>query len=588
MTTIQHLYKKDINRPLNPAVSADDFSAATIQTEIDEYVFTDEIINGLYQVLHAIWTQNVSHNGIWINGFFGSGKSHFLKYLGYCINPQHREAALQRLKQAVSERDPLLVPDSKSQVTIDDLKQLAAWIQKATIDVVLFNIGSVHNTNSDEKEVFTQVFWNQFNRFRGYNAFNLALAQNLEKVLDRAGVFATFKERLDAEGFNWNEQAAMLATVYLDHVLEVAKELLPALTVDSVRKAIMDNKENVSPEAFCSELKEFIDQKNDKNYRLLFLVDEVSQFISNREYLLLQLQEVVTGLHKYGNDKAWVACTAQQDLSQLMSNMQIVSTSEDYGKIMGRFEVRVSLKGTQTEYITQKRLLDKNETGREVLDKVWENNHLAIENQFTLPSSFHTYKDEEDFINYYPFVPYQFRLIMKVLDSFGHLRYIDSQSRGNERSIIKITHNTADKHKDDEVGQLISFDKFYNAMFELAVHLKCLLKMSAKYLAMVAWSICMLSISRAASISSSLWKQYTSALPSVNLSMRIMCLWSRKARAFSVRAMSAALSQSTLSISNVTMCSCVAGKSNLSGAERLQIMNSVFTTRWAKLRSSYS
>ena len=228
----------------------------------------------------------------------------------------------------------------------------------------------------------------------------------------------------------------------------------------------MDNKENVSPEAFCSELKEFIDQKNDKNYRLLFLVDEVSQFISNREYLLLQLQEVVTGLHKYGNDKAWLRGTAQQDLSQLMSNMQIVSTSEDYGKIMGRFEVRVSLKGTQTEYITQKRLLDKNETGREVLDKVWENNHLAIENQFTLPSSFHTYKDEEDFINYYPFVPYQFRLIMKVLDSFGHLRYIDSQSRGNERSIIKITHNTADKHKDDEVGQLISFDKFYNAMFE--------------------------------------------------------------------------------------------------------------------------
>lgn len=465
MTTIQHLYKKDINRPLNPAVSADDFSVSTIQTEIEEYVFTDEIINGLYNVLNAIWTQNVSHNGIWVNGFFGSGKSHFLKYLGYCINPEHREAALERLMQAVSERDPLLISDSKSQVTIDDMKQLAVWIRKATIDVVLFNIGTVHDTNSGQKEVFTQVFWNQFNRFRGYNSFNLALAQNLEKVLDQAGVFNTFKERLATEGFDWSEQAPMLATVFLDHVLEVAKELLPALTLDSVRKAIMEDKENVSPEAFCSELKEFIDKKNDKNYRILFLVDEVSQFISNREYLLLQLQEVVTGLHKYCDDKAWVACTAQQDLSQLMSNMQIVSTSEDYGKIMGRFEVRVSLKGTQTEYITQKRLLDKNEEGKDTLDKVWENNHLAIENQFTLPSSFHSYKDEEDFINYYPFVPYQFRLIMKVLDSFGHLRYIDSQSRGNERSIIKITHSTADKFKEDAVGKLISFDKFYNAMF---------------------------------------------------------------------------------------------------------------------------
>lgn len=337
MTHIKDIYKKNIDRPLNPAVSAEDFSETTVHTEISEYVFTDEIINGLYNVLNAIWTQNVSHNGIWINGFFGSGKSHFLKFLGYCINPQYREPALKRLLEAVKERDPLIVSDSQSTVTIDDMQQLSSWLHKADIDVVLFNIGTVHDTNSDQKEVFTQVFWNQFNRFRGYNSFNLALAQNLEKVLDSVGKFELFKNRLSEEGFDWEEQASMLATVYLDHILDVAKELLPGITIDSVRKAIIDDKENVSPEAFCSELKEFIDKKNNKNYRILFLVDEVSQFISNREYLLLQLQEIVTGLHKYCNDQAWVACTAQQDLSQLMNNMQIVSTSEDYGKIMGRF-----------------------------------------------------------------------------------------------------------------------------------------------------------------------------------------------------------------------------------------------------------
>lgn len=466
MTHIKDIYKKNIDRPLNPAVSAEDFSETTVHTEISEYVFTDEIINGLYNVLNAIWTQNVSHNGIWINGFFGSGKSHFLKFLGYCINPQYREPALKRLLEAVKERDPLIVSDSQSTVTIDDMQQLSSWLHKADIDVVLFNIGTVHDTNSDQKEVFTQVFWNQFNRFRGYNSFNLALAQNLEKVLDSVGKFELFKNRLSEEGFDWEEQASMLATVYLDHILDVAKELLPGITIDSVRKAIIDDKENVSPEAFCSELKEFIDKKNNKNYRILFLVDEVSQFISNREYLLLQLQEIVTGLHKYCNDQAWVACTAQQDLSQLMNNMQIVSTSEDYGKIMGRFEVRVSLKGTQTEYITQKRLLDKNEMGEELLDQVWKDKHLAIENQFTLPTSFHSFKDEEDFINYYPFVPYQFQLIKMVLDSFGAIRYIDAQSRGNERSIIKITHSTAIQSKEEEVGRFISFDKFYNAMFE--------------------------------------------------------------------------------------------------------------------------
>ena len=203
MAIIKDLYLNDtLSRPLNPAVSAEDFSVETVKTEINEYVFTDEIINGLYNVLNAIWTQNVSHNGIWINGFFGSGKSHFLKYLGYCIDPNHREDALARFAAAVRERDPLTVQGSKSQVTIDDLNQLSAWIKKATIDVVLFNIGTVHDTNSNEKDVFTQVFWNQFNRFRGYNSFNLALAQNLEKVLDSTGKFDEFKQRLAEEGFN--------------------------------------------------------------------------------------------------------------------------------------------------------------------------------------------------------------------------------------------------------------------------------------------------------------------------------------------------------------------------------------------------
>ena len=466
---IEKIYKNRIVRPLNPAVSAEDFNSETVKTEIDEYVFTDEIINGLFNVLNAIWTQNVSHNGIWINGFFGSGKSHFLKFLGYCIEPKYQEAALARLLGAAKERDPLTVPDTNSTVTIDDMQQLSAWLRKAEIDVVLFNIGTVHDTNSEEKEVFTQVFWNQFNRFRGYNSFNLALAQNLEKVLDNAGKFAEFKSRLAEEDFDWEEQASMLATIMLDHVLEIAKDILPILTLDSLRKAIMDNKENVSPEAFCKELKEFIDKKQNKNYRMIFLVDEVSQFIGDRKELLLQLQEVVTGLHRYCDDKAWVTCTAQQDLSQVLTNVQIVQTNADYGKIMGRFEVRVSLKGSQTEYITQKRLLDKNEEGIQVLEKVWDEKHLAIEDQFALPTSFHSFRNEKEFVDYYPFVPYQFSLIGKVLDSFGSLRYIDSQSRGNERSIIKITHSTAIKAKDDEIGKFIAFDRFYNAMFEGAL-----------------------------------------------------------------------------------------------------------------------
>lgn len=464
--TVKDLYKSPIDRTLNPAVSAEDFTIETITTEIDEYVFTDEIINGLYNILNAVKNQQVSHNGIWINGYFGSGKSHFLKYLGYCVSPAYRDKALDRLVAAVQERDPLIDSNSKSEVTIDDIKNLSTWVRSATIDMILFNIGAVHG-GEDDKSVFTRIFWNQFNRFRGYNSFNLALAQNFEKVLDSAGKLEEFKHIISEQyGFDWKEHANMLANIYLDTVLEIGKQLLPDLTIDSVRKVILEDRQDVSPEAFCMELKEHISKKNDKNYRLLFFVDEVSQFVSERKPLLLQMQEIVTGLHNHCKDQVWVACTAQQDLSQLLTNMEINQTSADYGKIMGRFQVRVSLRGDQTEYITQKRLLDKTPEGVDELHSIWEQKHQAIDDQFTLPSSFYSFRGEEDFINYYPFVPYQFRLIMKVLDSFGALRYIDSQSRGNERSIIKITHSTAVRNMNEEVGKFISFDRFYNSMFE--------------------------------------------------------------------------------------------------------------------------
>ena len=103
---LKDLYDKPIERPVNPAVSATKFDSKTIDTEIDEYVFTDEIINGLFRILDAIKNNKpYDHVGIWIDGYYGSGKSHFLKYLDYCITPATRERAVNRLLAAVKAID---------------------------------------------------------------------------------------------------------------------------------------------------------------------------------------------------------------------------------------------------------------------------------------------------------------------------------------------------------------------------------------------------------------------------------------------------------------------------------------------------
>lgn len=135
---LKDLYSKPINRAVNPAVSATKFDPETERIEIQEYVFTDEIINGLFRILDAIKNnKSFAHVGIWIDGYYGSGKSHFLKYLDYCITPSTREDAVSRLLDAVKAIDPL---DEKHNLNFDydELLSIANWLKRATIDTCIF------------------------------------------------------------------------------------------------------------------------------------------------------------------------------------------------------------------------------------------------------------------------------------------------------------------------------------------------------------------------------------------------------------------------------------------------------------------
>lgn len=464
---LKDLYSKPINRAVNPAVSATKFDPETERIEIQEYVFTDEIINGLFRILDAIKNNKpYDHVGIWIDGYYGSGKSHFLKYLDYCITPSTREDAVSRLLDAVKAIDPL---DEKHNLNFDydELLSIANWLKRATIDTCIFNLETSYDNSTDKKKAFLHVFWNEFNGKRGFNKFNITLAQNLEKPLAEKGVFEAFKERIAEEGGDWNDpgMAADLIDNELDWVLDIAKELAPTLSVDSIRERIIKRDTNMSIDRFGMELASYLKDKGD-DYRLILLADEVSQFINKERDRYLNLQEIITKLSEACDNKVWVACTAQQDLSEIMDDCHIAEEKDKEGKIKGRFEVKVSLKGTQPEVITQKRILDKKEEVKPELEALYNKYKAGFDLQFKLPTSYSSYETQDDFVDYYPFVPYQFKLIMQVFNSFLNLGYVAKEVKGNERSIIKVIHSTAKTNADAELGKFISFDELYNNMFE--------------------------------------------------------------------------------------------------------------------------
>lgn len=468
------LYEKGLDRKVNPAVSASDLSDDTVLTEIVEYVFTQEIIANLYNILLNVKVNQGSHIGIWINGYYGSGKSHFLKYASYCLSgkKEYREMAFMRLYEAAEEimhSDADLTIIEQAGVSLSELKSLQKWyVDQAQVEMVMFNIGDVHDTNSDSSTTFTTIFWNQFNAQRGYNSFNLALAQYLEKALDEDGKFQEFKEYVKGKGYDWQRNISRFAAGRLDLALQMAKEVDPLLATDVIRNKIANNDINVSVESFAQEMKEYIDGKNDRNFRIIFFVDEVSQFIGEHQDLILQLQSLVKRLEEVCESKMWIACTAQQTLEEVVTAVGGSATdpNNQIGKILGRFEVRASLQGTSPEYITQKRILDKKGEVEVELAKMYEKDKAKLDAQFVLPSTYLAYKDKNDFAAFYPFVPYQFQLIMKVLDSFVNMNYVDKQVKGNERSLLNITYSIAKETAQCEVGDFISFDKFFGPMFQ--------------------------------------------------------------------------------------------------------------------------
>jgi hypothetical protein len=80
---IKELFQKPVDR--QSTVSSRPTTQRNLQTEVEEYVFTRDVIRGL-GIFTDRYLNELTANGVWISGFFGSGKSHLLKMLSLALD----------------------------------------------------------------------------------------------------------------------------------------------------------------------------------------------------------------------------------------------------------------------------------------------------------------------------------------------------------------------------------------------------------------------------------------------------------------------------------------------------------------------
>ena len=104
---IREILARDPDRPIETVIKITDHDPERVWREMDEYVPTQRIKDYFREILDVLLetrrgsTEKVC---IWVSGFFGSGKSHFLKVLGYLLedrplqDPQgHRHSSQELL-----------------------------------------------------------------------------------------------------------------------------------------------------------------------------------------------------------------------------------------------------------------------------------------------------------------------------------------------------------------------------------------------------------------------------------------------------------------------------------------------------------
>ena len=453
MENLKKLYAKDIEREIQGVIKVDDESY--IGQELEEYVVTEELLkhfNSFFSAYNTGINTNTEKMGVWISGFFGSGKSHFLKIVSYLL-----ENKVVNGKAAVDYFDD----------KIED-KMLLADIKRAgniSTDVILFNIDSKTENSNGTKDRILDVFEKVFNEKLGLSI--TPFVAEIERHIISQGKYEEFKKSFESKANStWEEMRDGIQFVE-DEFANAYAEVLNK-SVEEARSIVERTEKNytLSVEKFAERVRDYIKEKGN-NHHVIFLVDEIGQYIGDDRSLMLNLQTIVEDLGLECGGKAWVIVTSQEAIDDVVKVQ-----GNDFSKIQGRFDTKLSLSSSDIDEVIKKRILDKNEESKTSLKMIYDKEESIIRNLLTFKSATYqkVYEDSNDFAETYPFIPYQFKLLQDVFTDIRKHGYAGKHLSSGERSLLGAFQETAKRYGNSEVGTIIPFYAFYDTIEQFLEH----------------------------------------------------------------------------------------------------------------------
>ncbi|EMA55727.1 BREX system P-loop protein BrxC [Halococcus thailandensis] len=452
---IHEIFYRPINRKIDSVVKVDNNDPSVVKKELEEYILTPQLERHFSDALEAVidtehaQTEDV---GMWVSGFFGSGKSHLMKILGHVL--ENRE--FDNTQAAGMFRDRI-----KGNEMLDGA--VGSATQKFDSEVLMFQIGAKADASGSES--ITEIIHREFNISRGYAS--MPWVAQMEQELESRDVYDDFMDAIEENtGKDWAEvrNEAMFVRPDMKKALVETGEYS---SEDEAGRAIDDVQDNVliNASTLAEDIVEHVEKREAEtgdNCRYFVFIDEISQFIGDNGQLLLELQSIVEEFGQKGKGKIFLGVTSQEQLQQLIPG--VLEKEAEESKVIDRFPHRFDLTSENLDKVVRDRVLSKKGEFRGVLGDLYGQYEGILSARYKLDSG-QSLKSitRDNFIDCYPFLPYQLDILPSIFQALG--KGSSDQLTGGERTLIDVTQSVLkdDDHLyNNELGSLVTLDMIFD------------------------------------------------------------------------------------------------------------------------------
>ncbi len=461
MKTIGDLLTRDLSRKIEEIIQVDQADEQSVHAEISEYIATDSIRDQYHHLLKAIAEAPADPHesvGVWVSGFFGSGKSSFAKNLGY---------ALQNRKVLESQFAELF----KQQLGDDRIGNLLDLINaKTPTEVILFEVAKEADTRKVTQRI-AELMYTVLLRELGYaEDFDIA---ELEIELEAEGKLTEFVATCNSLlGKDWETVRA--GAQKLSRASAILHKLDPKTypSADSWAHAQRNRDASISVSKVVERTFELWGRRR-KGKALVFIIDEVGQHVARSGDKIEDLRATIEEFGKVGKNllkarkitaPCWIVVTSQEKLDEVVA--AIDSKRVELAKLQDRFRYRVDLAPSDIREVATKRVLAKKAEAEKPLKKLFSDNQGQLNAALRLErTTRRTDINENDFVHFYPYPPHYIDLCIGIMSGIRLQPGAPRHYGGSNRTIIKQAYEMLVSDRTEfakkPIGALVTLDKVF-------------------------------------------------------------------------------------------------------------------------------